>query len=174
MPSRATRARRLDDIRRRIDEHGWAVEAIGDQCSVPGCCSSYLRPARELADFGYTVGLSRYRGHPELIITGIPQMETVYPLNLMGQRVRAGERFAAGDLVDGLFACGCGVALVLVDSRESVRHLVAANQLYRNPGAPPVRALQLVWPDPGGRFPWEPGYSLPESVQPVLGPVSWA
>lgn len=171
MPSKATRARMLADLRRRIDEHGWAVEAIGDQCSVPGCCSSYLRLAREFADFGYTVGLSRFHGHPELIITGIPQMETVHPLNLLGERVRAGEQFAAGDLVEGLFACRCPVALVDVDPQESVRHLVAANQLYRNPGAPPVRALQLVWPDPGRQYPWDPGYSLPESAQPVLGPV---
>ncbi len=170
MPSKATKARMLADLRRTIEEHGWAVQAIGDQCSVPGCCS-YVRPARDFADFGYTVGLSRYHGHPELIVTGVPQMQVAQPLNLLAERVRSGERFHAGDLVEGVLACGCRVALVEVDPRQSARHLIAANQLYRNPGASPVRALQLVGPDQRGRFPWDPGYSLPESAQPVLGPV---
>ena len=168
MPSKATRLRMLNDVRRRIDDYGWAVQAIGDECSVPGCCS-YLRPVRDFADFGYTVGLSRYHGHPELIVTGVPQMETVRPLNLLGERVRGGERFAGGDRVEGVLADGF-ITLVDVDPRESVRHLVTANQLYRNPGAPPVHALQVVWPDRTHRFPWEAGYSLRESVQPLLGP----
>lgn len=169
MPSRATKARVLHDIRRRIDEYGWAVQAIGEQCSVPGCGGG--RPGRQEADFGYTVGLSRFDGHPELIVTGVPQMRTVGPLNLMGERVRAGERLVGGGLVNGFFACGCSVVLIEVDPRQSARHLTYANLLYRNPGAPPIRALQIVWPDDGGSFPWEPAYSLPESAQPVLGPA---
>ncbi|QNN52334.1 DUF4262 domain-containing protein [Nocardioides mesophilus] len=171
MPSKATRARMLADVRRRIDEHGWTVQAVGAQCSVPGCCSSYLSPASDDADFGYTIGLSRYRGHPELIVTGIPQLETTHPLNLMGERVRDGERFAGGDLVDDLCPCTSLVALIEVDPRKSVEYLLVANQVYRNPGGPPVRALQMVWPDQRGRFPWDWGYSLPASAQPLLGPV---
>lgn len=169
MPSRATRARVLHDIRRRIDKYGWAVQAIGEQCAVPGCSGG--RSNARGADFGYTVGLSRFHGHPELIVTGVPQMQTVAPLNLMGERIRAGHRFVGGDLVTGLFACGCSMAVVEVDPRQSARHLTYANLLYRNPGAPPVRALQIVWPDEAGRFPWDPVYSLPESAQPVLGPA---
>ena len=78
MPSKATRLRMLNDVRRRIDDYGWAVQAIGDQCAVPGCCS-HLRRVRDFADFGYVVGLSRYHGHPKLIVTGVPQMQTVRP-----------------------------------------------------------------------------------------------
>ena len=169
MPSKATKARVLADIRRRIDEYGWAVQAIGDQCSVPGCCASRRGP--EEADFGYTVGLTRFHGHPELIVTGVPQIDTPRPLNALGERVRSGQRLTAGELVSDVLACSCRVALVEVDPRESMRHLVYANLLYRNAGAPPVPALQVVWPDDGGRFPWQPGYLLAGWVQPVLGPV---
>ena len=37
MASQATRRRILNDVRRRIEEHGWAVQAVGGCCAVPGC-----------------------------------------------------------------------------------------------------------------------------------------
>ena len=32
-----------------------------------------------------------------------------------------------------------------------------------------VRLQQVVWPDPHGRFPWDPGYQYPPQAQPLLG-----
>jgi hypothetical protein len=171
MPSKATRARILAEVRQRIDEHGWSVQAVGADCSVPGCCSARRRGKSDSVDFGYTAGLIRYRGHPELIVTGVPQRETIYPLNLLGSRVRDGERFADGDIVEGVLRDGL-VALQAVDARKSETRLVVANDLYRKAGGPPVDALQVVWPDVRGLYPWDSGYALPAAVQPLLGPVS--
>ena len=36
-------------------------------------------------------------------------------------------------------------------------------------GADQVRLQQVVWPDPHGRFPWDPGYQYPPQAQPLLG-----
>lgn len=163
MASRATRRRILDDVRRRIDEFGWAVQTVGACCSVPGCTGG----GPDEKEFGYTVGLTRYGGHLELIITGVAQMETGRPLNLLGERVRSGERFAHGDVVHGI-AADRPVRLVAVDPRASIEYLIHANALYRCPGRPPVPALQVAWPDCGGRYPWDAGCHVAD-LQPLLG-----
>lgn len=164
MASQATRRRILNDVRRRIEESGWAVQTVGACCSVPGCSGG--DPGG--LEFGYTVGLTRYDGHPELIILGVAQRETGHPLNLLGERVRAGERFAHGDTVHGI-AADRPVRLVAVDPPASAEYLIHANALYRCAGRPPVPALQVAWPDCGGRFPWDPGCHVAD-LQPLLGP----
>lgn len=163
MASQATRRRILNEVRRRIDEHGWAVQAIGACCSVPGCSGGRA----DEPEFAYTVGLTRYDGHPELIITGVSQMETAHPLNLLGERIRNGERFGHGDVVRDI-AADRPVRLIAVDPRASAEYLLHANALYRCPGRPPVPALQVVWPDCGGRYPWDPGCHVAD-LQPLLG-----
>jgi hypothetical protein len=163
MASQATRRRILNEVRRRIDEFGWAVQTVGACCSVPGCPGG--RP--DDPEFGYTVGLTRYDGHPELIITGVAQVETGHPLNLLGERIRSGERFVHGDTVRGI-AADRPVRLITVDARASTEYLLHANALYRCPGRPPVPALQVVWPDCGGRYPWDPGCHVAD-MQPLLG-----
>ena len=169
MASQSTRRRIIADVRRRIDEYGWSVQAVGTNCSVPGCCGA--RGGRSTdADFGYTVGLTRFHDHPELIITGVPQMESVHPLNVLGELVRGGRRLCHRDVVDGV-APGCPVQLVRVAPDNSARFLLHANELYRRPGKPPVPALQVVWPDQMHRFPWDSGCMLTNEVQPLLGPV---
>jgi len=163
MASQATRRRILNDVRRRIDEFGWAVQTVGSCCSVPGCAGG----AKGGVEFGYTVGLTRYDGHPELIITGVAQMETGHPLNRLGERVRTGERFAHGATVHGI-ADDRPVRLIAVEPRASAEYLLHANELYRCPGRPPVPALQVVWPDCGGGYPWDLGCHVAD-LQPLLG-----
>jgi hypothetical protein len=43
--------------------------------------------------------------------------------------------------------------------------LTAVERVYGH-----VDALQLVWPNASGIFPWQPVYGLRPSVQPLLGP----
>ena len=98
-------------------------------------------------------------------------METGHPLNRLSARVRTDERFAHGDTVHGI-AEGRPVRLVAAEPRASVEYLIHANELYRYPGGPPVPALQVVWPDCGGRYPWDP--PLPGPATPTLQPASRA
>jgi hypothetical protein len=53
---------------------------------------------------------------------------------------------------------------VAVDAPE--QRLLVAHCLYRDR----LRALQLVWADDAGRWPWDPGHRARRAGQPVLGP----
>lgn len=130
----------LDQVQPVIDRSGWAVQAVGGP--VP---------------LAYTVGLTA-AGGPELVVSG-KDPEAAYDLldaALAGEEpLRHGRRC---DLMAG------PALLVLRVAR--VERLEVARFLYG--GA--LTALQLVWADALGRWPWEhpPG----RAGQELLGP--WA
>ncbi|MFC4946819.1 DUF4262 domain-containing protein [Pseudonocardia sp. GCM10023141] len=112
--------------RETIRRHGWALQAVlGDEESPP---------------FVYTVGLSGF-AHPELILFATSQATAATVLNDLGELVREGRRFEAGELV----ALPSG-AVHLLGFPDSEDWLFGANALYRLPGDPAVPAL-LVVPD---------------------------
>jgi hypothetical protein len=69
MASRKARERMLADVRSRIEQYGWAVQAIGSHCVTHGCRHDHTSEP----EFAYTAGLSRFHGHSELIVFGLPQ-----------------------------------------------------------------------------------------------------
>lgn len=165
--SRKTKERVLAQFREGIAQHGWIVHAIGAECSHAG--HEHAGHSHG-PDFGYTNGLSRYRDHPEFIVMGLPQLAVTEFLNTLGQRVREGERFDAGQLVEGL-AEGYQVMLLEVSPENSAKYLTMANAIYRLPGRAPIRALQVVMPDADRRWPWEVGVTDTfRAAQPLLGP----
>lgn len=120
----------------RIDSVGWAVEAVpGDGFDLP---------------YAYTVGLTRYHGHPEVLVSGVGRCGALEYLDAVGERIRAGERFRFGDEL----RLGRERAVLLaVDQPE---RLEQAQVVYARPGGRLVPALQLVLSDGRGRMPWEP------------------
>jgi hypothetical protein len=138
----------LDLIRR----HGWTVLTVsGDRLHAP---------------LAYTVGLTGY-GKPELVVTGMRQVPATRCLNVV-----------AGHLLHSQPPAPGGRLPVQVGPAEEVRacevvelpnpdaHLFTATALF----GPHVQALQLVWPDDRGRYPWERGHRAGRGGQPVLGP----
>ncbi len=122
----------------RIGEVGWAIETVpGDGYDLP---------------YAYTVGLTRYHGHPEVLVSGVDACGAMEYLDGVGERIRAGERFGFGDELR--FGSGRGV-LLAVDQPE---RLERAQAVYGREGRP-VPALQLVLSDDAGRMPWEPRWS---------------
>lgn len=123
----------IEDCRREVDEGGFFVMAlIGDEL---GC------------DWAYTIGLHHNHGHPELLVAGLDAELCGAALELLGNRVVAGERVEDGAhvtvegglalearTVDPLFA-SCGDWFVL--GRE-----VMSRWGQRWP-----ESLQLVWSD---------------------------
>jgi hypothetical protein len=55
----------------------------------------------------------------------------------------------------------------MIEVADSSQHLLGANRMYRAAGGPPIPALQLVWADDAGRFPWDDAYI--SDGQPLLG-----
>jgi hypothetical protein len=71
----------------------------------------------------------------------------------------------------GLHELGHPELLVFGDQCMSamVLNTVGANRHYHRPDEDSVPAMQLVWPDAHGRFPWDTGYELPAWYQPPPG-----
>jgi len=122
----------VDDIRCV----GWAVIAVEDE--------------RGRHVHTYTAGLTRYHGHPELIVSGADFATAHHVLDTLAGAVRDGRPIGAGQVL-GPEEVGRECMLVRVDDPS---RLVLAQALYET-GLGPVPALQVVWSDEAGRWPWE-------------------
>ncbi|MEV0896201.1 DUF4262 domain-containing protein [Actinoplanes sp. NPDC049802] len=143
-----------------IERFGWAVVHV-----LPGDDD----PA-ETVPFAYTVGLTGY-GYPELAIAGVSPEVGHQLLNEVAGRVRdEGLQLRHGHRIRGLIT-GQEVRIVAGDIRAE---LFPGAALMRY-GDDRVRLLQIAWPDPGDRFPWQSGYDAERFPQPTLGvPVTRA
>lgn len=134
----------LDLVRENVRARGWAVQFVEDE----------RRP------FAYTIGLHE-RGLPELLVTGLAPKQSSWLLNTFAKRALVRRRPAAGDRV----SLPAGTRLELVDVDHPDAHMGIAVAIE---GAG-ISAVQLVWADDRGRWPWAPGFDDGRRCQPVLG-----
>jgi hypothetical protein len=134
-------------LARRIDAEGWTIQGVtGDRLHAP---------------FAYTVGLTDF-DLPELVVTGLRYnracalLDEVAAHSLHCQPPHPGERVQLDD----------GPLLEVVSLAHPEAHLFTAVALR----GPNITALQLVWADDHGRWPWERGHRGGRGGQPVLGP----
>lgn len=125
----------VDEHRRLIDEQGWSVVSVGGA-------------GRRALPFSHTVGLTRL-GHPELLVSGRGPAEARYLLDVLGDEVLAGHRFHVGDALQR--DPWSAMRLLRVSSPDA---LVVAQAVVGTDS--PVPALQVVWCDDAGRWPWDP------------------
>jgi hypothetical protein len=137
-----------DQVQPMIDRCGWAVQSVGG--------------SRLHAPFSYTVGLT-LRGLPELVITGKDPKEAAGLLHTVATSVIEQHVPQPGET---MCVCDCG-QLEVVGMPHPEAHLFVATGMY---GETVVRALQLVWADERGRWPWDVGHRGGRGGQPVLGP----
>jgi hypothetical protein len=137
----------LDHMQDLIDRFGWAVVGVeGDRIHPP---------------WAYTLGLTP-RGRPELVLTGLPLPRATSLLNDVAAYVldtavpRPGENAS----LEG------GPLMEVVRVAEPTAHLVIAFEFY----GPEIKALQFVYPDDRGHWPWDAGFrGHHRGGQPVLG-----
>jgi Domain of unknown function (DUF4262) len=135
----------LDELRGTISDHGWAVQFVEDD----------KRP------FAYTVGLHA-RGLPELLITGLNAQISAIVLNSIAHTiVDDGMSLAPAVHID--YEDRFLIEVVEVEHPDV--HLEFAVAIC----GPEIRALQLVWADDRGRWPWDVGWGHGRRRQPVLG-----
>ena len=140
-------------LRDTVRRHGWAVQYAAG--SPP---------------FAYTVGLFGFE-HPELLVYGLDLQTSAWLLNDLGQRVADGERFGPGRPLR-LAGWNHRLQLFPFHDGDDPPVLGSAQRFYDRGAAGPVPALQLIWDDAAGRFPWEAGYDLPGGLQPAPRPHS--
>lgn len=147
----------FEGIDRAIDDPGWMVMAIPD--AAPPFC--------------YTVGLIKSFNHPEIIILGL-RYEIAHPLlNTVGFQIKQGEVFSPGNRYDSITEKYDTqfVEVTLENISEYFGILIGYTRHHND--ATPIRALQLVWPDPQNRFPWENGFEEKfRTAQPLLNVVA--
>ena len=116
-------------------------------------------------EFTYSVGLYRQFKLPEVIIVGLRGELAHWMLNELAARARAGERFQAGDMVDGLLD-GFQVTFRPVPMDHAIAHFGWAFWYYDGGKFP---TLQLVYPTTAGIWPWDANASDSfRAEQPVL------
>jgi len=143
----STRQDYLDYMQDLINRFGWAVVGVeGDR----------IHPA-----WAYTLGLTPH-GKPELLVTGLPLPRATWLLNAVAEYVldtavpRPGEEVQ----VEG------GPLMEAVRVAQPTAHLNVAVDFY----GPGIQALQLVYIDDRGHWPWDPGFrGQHRGGQPVLG-----
>ena len=110
--------------------------------------------------WAYTVGLTAF-GLPELLTTGLPPTPAARLLNVLAEQAVHAEPLEHGDHV----RLPGGPELEVVALAEPSVHLVAAVAVFGDE----IEALQLVYADNRGRWPWSPSYRDGRGGQPVLG-----
>lgn len=109
--------------------------------------------------FAYSVGLHR-RGQPELLVTGLPPKHATWLLNTFAKRISP-RKPIAGEC----YSLPARTRIELVDVDQPDAHMGFAIAIEGRD----ISALQLVWADDLGRWPWAPGFDDGRRLQPVLG-----
>ena len=148
-PEHETDAKLISDVK----TYGWHVLRVFADQGGP--------------DFAYSVGLFLNYGHPEVIIIGLDADVAHKIINTIGEGCAQGEAFHAGRRTDRLLK-GYDACFVDVAFNHYSDYFGYAIWFYSSSDQP-FPAVQMVWPDRGGRLPWEEGYDAAfSSVQPVL------
>jgi hypothetical protein len=136
----------LEHLRELLDRHCWVVQGVQRKRH---------RPA-----YAYTVGLPRQQ-RPELVVTGLPYDRAVDLLNGAANHVLRTGAPPPG----GVLSLRGEPMVEVVQVAEPAVHLAVAAAL----NGPGFSALQLVYADDRGRWPWDAGFRGGRGGQPVLG-----
>jgi len=124
----------------KIREHGWFDTAVSEDAEGPG--------------FSYSTGIWVTAGQPEIIMFGLQKIAHDVLWSLFRDAV-AGVALPLGQRTDQVF--GNTAAYVFpVTKRLYPHHLGWSRWFYAGDDFP---CVQIVWPDPGGAFPWETGFN---------------
>lgn len=151
-----SRQQKLDRVDQKvladIEKYGWSDISV------------FPVKADDPVAFNYTVGFWG-REHPEVVMLGLPHELMHGVLGVVYNQVKAGTRFNP-DMFYSFVLSGYKCAFVeVVNVVEDTDYpLSMAVHLEGD-----IKAVQLVWPDQDGRFPWDKAWD-PKMKQPLLGP----
>jgi hypothetical protein len=129
---------------------------LDEQCWVV----IYVQRDKYRPPYSYTVGLTDH-GKPEIVVTGLPQQRAADLLNDVAAHLVHADPPAPGERV----ALTDGPLIEIVQVAEPSAHLNVAVALC----GPQLTALQLVYADDRGHWPWDRGFRGGRGGQPVLG-----
>ena len=117
--------------------------------------------------FSFTIGLYATLGHPEVLIYGLRRETAHEILTIVANAAKRGEPIDVSRPTDQLLN-GYSCVLVPIAKNQYRDHLGTAIWYYEHE---PFPALQIVWPNRDGIFPWhESASNAFKEAQPVIGP----
>lgn len=120
--------------------------------------------------WAYTIGRTR-RGLPEFVVFGLEPGTTQSIVNSMCEQWPSGANVDNG--IDHLEKSFPGLCFLAVPDRvwDTTEYLLGAAEDSRRFAPDQERlAIQVVWPDANGAYPWEPFFDRKlTSIQPILG-----
>jgi Domain of unknown function (DUF4262) len=139
-----------------VDEHLFHVQATIDR---HGFHITSVLGDRHHPTYTYTTGFLRW-GQPEAVTLGLAPESSAGLLHHLFDRIRAGGRWGVGPGHRHQYG-RLPFLLREVPARHSTRPgcLLAGIPSYFGPAVEILdgpAAVQVVWPDPTGRFPWDP------------------
>jgi hypothetical protein len=151
--------RELDDYPRdlihNIETYGFQVTSVFD-------------PKGKAPNFAYSIGIQKTTGQPEMIVFGMRPRIAHYLISTYFEQVKAGQHFAPNRQQSG-FSKKFPIFIQPVSRRKCNQYMAGADGFYGPLG---YQAVQLIYPDKHGRWPWstnaEPNF---RSSQTLLGPV---
>ncbi|MEG4191112.1 DUF4262 domain-containing protein [Microcoleus sp. Pol17_C1] len=126
------------DIHRHIEEFGCSVTSVVD-------------PDGKEPTFSYSIGIAKTTSQPEVIVVGLRTELGHWIINEYSRRAKAGEEFAPGVLYLG-FLEGFAVQFGHVSRDHRSEYMRSATWLH---GTPDFSALQLIYPNTSGVWPWD-------------------
>ncbi len=129
----------------------------------------YVLEDDEGPGFGFSIGLYKNYGHPEIIIIGLKQELTHSIINDIGAYVKDGKKYESLNYYDGLIK-GFECYFVDIDKSNYYQYMGYANWYYGDNDFPVV---QCIYPTIKGIYPWQKEW--PENIkdlQPLLGQIN--
>ena len=134
----------LDPLERNfvdnIRQHGWFDTHVFGEGALPS--------------FSYTTGFCITLGFPEVIVFSLPKKTAHSILWGIYRDIKAGILPPTGTRVPNILGNADAVIIPCAKSQYS-EYLAWSRWFYGGDG---FDCVQLVWPDPAGRFPWEPSF----------------
>ena len=153
-------------MRARTDDMGPSELQLLEDVAELGVHIVHVPGEHAESGFTFSVGLWENFDHPEVIVFGLPQEIAHELVNVIADEVSEGRQFLAGTKHEGILE-GYPVRFFEVPKARYAEFLGSAMWAYEGDDFP---AVQLVWPDKQGRWPWDPDARERFSTsQPVLG-----
>jgi Domain of unknown function (DUF4262) len=121
----------------KLEEWGWYVISVAAE-----------------PPFSYSIGLFEHFQHPEIILFGLDSKTGHGIINDAGRRIRGGHKYDVGVRYNDLLK-DYDCEFRPVDPARYDGNLNYALHYYRGSS---FSAVQLIWPDTHGRFPWESNF----------------
>jgi len=116
-----------------------------------GCHVICVLAEKNLPPFGYSVGIQRSTGCPEVVVIGLKHPLAHSIINVYNKRVRAGEKFVAGQFYSD-FIGNFDVTFEKVHPKHYENYFGWDRWLYNGNE---FDVVQLIYPTTEGIWPWD-------------------